>query len=146
MKRFLLALGVAALALAIPAVALAGGARHAAPSAIALVIKSDTQHAKKDAKGAWHDAYLPAAFGVTVGKKATVTITNYDGAPHTFTAPGLKLNVLIPPAKAGKPSVTTFSFTAKKAGTYDWFCAAGCDPWAMTHLGFMRGRVTVVSA
>ena len=146
MKRTLIAGIAAAVALAVPAAALAAGAFEPAPAAataVALTIKSDTQHAKKDAKGAWHDAYLPAAFGVTAGQKATVTVTNWDDAPHTFTAPKLGLSVLIPGARNGKPSVTTFSFTAKKAGAYDWWCAAGCDPWAMSRLGFMRGRITV---
>jgi len=47
-------------------------------------------------------------------------------------------------AKGTKPVVTTFSFTAPtKQGAYTWFCAVPCDPWAMTHLGYMKGRVTV---
>jgi hypothetical protein len=39
--------------------------------------------------------------------------------------------------------VTTFSFAAPAAGTYTWQCVDGCDPWAMTHLGYMKGRLTV---
>jgi plastocyanin len=123
------------------------GTAVAAPSLhvdrVALTIKSDTQHAKKDANGKWHDAYLPAAFSVRTGDKVVVTIRNYDPAPHTFTAKKLGLNVVIKPGSAAHPSVMTFTFTAPKAGRYTWQCLANCDPWAMNHLGFMKGLVTV---
>jgi plastocyanin len=150
LKRRIPLFALVALALAVPSFAVAAYATKAAPAraaaAVALTIKSDTQHGKQDTKGVWHDAYLPAAFSVKTGQKVTVTITNYDQGAHTFTAPGLKLNVAIAGAKAGKPSVTTVSFTApSKAGGFDWFCAAGCDPWAMTHYGYMRGRITVTA-
>ena len=150
LKRRIPLVALVALALAVPSFAVAAYATKAAPAraaaTVALSIKSDTQHGKQDTKGVWHDAYLPAAFSVKTGQKVTVTITNYDDAAHTFTAPGLKLSVAVAGAKAGKPSVTTVSFTApSKAGGIDWFCAAGCDPWAMTHYGFMRGRITVTA-
>jgi len=123
------------------------GAAVAAPAVhvdrVALTIKSDTQHAKKDANGKWHDAYLPAAFSATTGDKVVVTIRNHDPAPHTFTAKKLGLNVVVKPGSAAHPSVTTFTFTAPKAGSYTWQCLANCDPWAMNHLGFMKGLVTV---
>ena len=152
MKHRLVLLAVVALALAAPSLAAAAGAGRAfdpasfqgSPATIVLSIKSDTQHGKRDVKGVWHDAYLPAACSVAAGQKVTFTVTNFDPAPHTFTAPGLKLNVVIAAAKGATPATTSFSFTAPaKKGGYDWFCAAGCDPWAMTHYGFMRGRVTV---
>ena len=150
MKRRLPLVALVALALAVPSFALAAvaakSAAHVAvaPASIALTIKSDTQHGNRDAKGVWHDAYLPAAFSVSPGARVTVTVTNDDPSPHTFTAAGLKVNAVIAAAKGAKPGVTTFSFTAPtRKGAYDWFCAAGCDPWAMTHLGFMKGRVTV---
>ena len=166
MKRHLPLAAVIALALAVPSLAAAAYARsgtahngaaaasaHAstaaravAPAVVKLTIKSDTEHARQDAKGVWHDAYLPAAFSVKTGQKVTVSVTNFDQAPHTFTAPGLKLSVMIPAAKGAKPATTTFTFRAPgKAGAFDWFCADGCDPWAMAHYGFMRGRITVTS-
>jgi hypothetical protein len=123
------------------------GAAVAAPTThvdhISLTIKADTQHARKGPDGKWHDAYLPAAFSVKTGDKVVVGIRNYDPAPHTFTSTRLGLDVVIKPGSAVHPSVTTFTFRAPKVGTYIWQCMAGCDPWAMTHLGFMRGRVTV---
>ena len=138
----------AVAAAAVGAIAVAWtGAAVAAPAAhvdhVSLTIKADTQHARKGSDGKWHDAYLPAAFSVRSGDKVVVSIRNYDPAPHTFTAPRLGLNVVIRPGSGAHPSLTTFTFRAPKAGTYIWQCAAGCDPWAMAHLGFMRGRVTV---
>jgi plastocyanin len=140
---------VAAAAAAVAAVSVTGAAT-AAPAAsttdhVALTIKSDTQHARKGPDGKWHDAYLPAAFTAKSGDTVVVTIRNYDPAPHTFTSKGLGLNVVIKKGSARHPSVTTFTFRAPKAGAYTWQCVAGCDPWAMTHLGFMEGRVTVTA-
>ena len=150
MKHRLPLVALIALALAVPSFALAAVAAKSAadvavaPASIALTIKSDMQHGKRDAKGVWHDAFLPASFSVRAGAKVTVKVTNYDAAIHTFTASGLKVNAVIAAAKGTKPVVTTFSFTAPtKQGAYTWFCAVPCDPWAMTHLGYMKGRVTV---
>jgi plastocyanin len=146
MKRAASLLAVLATLLALSA-PVAATAAHAGtpPARVALTIKSDTEHAKKGPDGKWHDAYLPARFTVHSGARVTVTIRNYDDAPHTFTSPGLHLNVKIKPGSASKPSLTTFTFIAPKAGKYVWTCTAACDPWAMTHYGFMLGRVTVVA-
>ena len=90
-----------------------------------------------DGKG--HDTYIPSEFTVKVGDKVTVTVSNYDEGPHTFTSPDLGLNQVIAPAKnADKkiPSTTTFTFTASKAGKFRWYCSLPCDAkaagWAMT--------------
>jgi plastocyanin len=123
----------------------------AAPSAAApavegvkLVIKSDEEHGKKGSDGAWHDAYLPADFSVKAGATVNVTVYNYDDMPHSFTAPGLGTNVEIAGGDESKPSKTTFVIHApQKAGSYEWFCALPCDPFSMTHFGFMKGHVTV---
>ncbi len=64
--------------------------------------------------------------------------------PHTFTAMGLRTNVEIAAGSEEKPSKTTFTFQApQQAGSYEWYCALPCDPWAMAHFGFMKGHVTV---
>lgn len=123
-------------------------ARHGRVEATAaehvnLVIKSDTEHGKKGSDGQWHDAYLPANFTVQQGDEVVVTVRNYDDMPHTFTAPGLKVSAVIPKGSETKAGVATFTFTASKAGSYLWWCALPCDPWSMSHLGFMRGHVTV---
>ncbi len=112
---------------------------------VKLVVKSDDQHGKKGSDGKWHDAFLPASFKVKAGAKVLVTVVNYDDMPHSFNAKGLKTNAIIMPGNdAGK--TTKFSFIApKKAGKYAWHCDPKCDPWAMKHVGFMRGFVTVTA-
>jgi len=111
---------------------------------VKLVIKSDEQKAKKGPDGNWHDAFLPANFSVEAGDVVNVTVYNYDDMPHTFTSSGLGTNETIAAGSEEKPSKTTFTFDApSKAGSYEWLCALPCDPWAMNHIGYMRGRVTV---
>lgn len=122
----------------------ASAATAPAAETVKLVIKSDEEHGKLGPDGAWHDAYLPADFSVKAGATVKVTVYNYDDMPHTFTAPGLEVNAEIPPGSESKPSKTTFTFHApQQAGAYEWFCAMPCDPFSMTHLGYMKGRVTV---
>lgn len=117
----------------------------AAPTeTVKLEIKTDEEHGKKGSDGNWHDAYLPADFSVKAGATVQVTVYNYDDMPHTFTAMGLGTNVEIAAGSESKPSKTTFTFHApQKLGSYEWYCALPCDPWAMTHIGFMKGHVTV---
>jgi len=112
---------------------------------VRLVIKSDEEKGKKGSDGNWHDAFLPADFSIEAGATMKVTVDNYDDMPHTFTAPGLGVNATIPPGSEDQASRTTFTIHApQKAGSYEWFCALPCDPWSMTHFGFMKGHVTVV--
>ena len=111
---------------------------------VRLVVKTDSQHAKKGPDGKWHDAFLPADFTVKAGEKVDVTVVNYDTSPHSFSSSTLRVNELIKAAKGSKPGTTTFSFTApKKSGNYSWWCDMPCDQWAMEHNGYMRGVVTV---
>lgn len=124
----------------------ASGNGSAAPAVeqVKLVIKSDEEHGKLGPEGTWHDAFLPADFAVKAGATVEVTVYNYDEGPHSFYSPGLGANVTIPAGSEANPSKTTFTFHApKKAGSYEWFCTMPCDPWAMTHLGFMKGKVEV---
>lgn len=109
-----------------------------------LIVKSDEEHAKRGPEGTWHDAFLPADFSVDPGATVRVTVLNYDEGEHSFTSPMLGLNVTIAAGTPTEPAATTFTFTAPaKTGSYMWFCAKPCDPWAMSHLGYMRGTVRV---
>lgn len=114
--------------------------------ALTVVMKSDDEHAKLGPDGNWHDAALPANFTIHAGDSVTITFLNYDTGPHSFTSPSLGTNEFIPAGSASAPSKTTLTFTApSQAGQYLWFCTQPCDPWAMQHIGYMRGYVTVVS-
>jgi len=117
-----------------------------AHTTIAIVAKSDGQHGRKGPDGKWHDAFLPADFTVKAGQRVTLTFTNSDDMMHSFNAAQLKVNAMVPGAKAGKPGKATVTFTApSKPGRYLWICAMPCDPWAMAHDGYMRGYVTVTA-
>ncbi|MGH2936900.1 MAG: hypothetical protein ACRDPE_02130 [Solirubrobacterales bacterium] len=73
-----------------------------------------------------------------------MTVLNYDEGEHGFTSPQLGLNATFPAGSAKKPSRTTFTFRAPTSkGSYLWWCALPCDPWAMSHVGYMRGYVSV---
>jgi FtsP/CotA-like multicopper oxidase with cupredoxin domain len=140
---------------------------------VKLTMKPDS---KRGPDGKTHDAFLPTAnFSVKAGQRVRVTIYNYDDMPHSFTSPGLAKGAAIPvgeqqtqgtaqdikvmptpgigvdkmiPAGSDKsPSKTIVTFTAPaKAGSYIWYCKMPCDPWAMSHLGYMVGRVKVSAA
>lgn len=133
-----------------PAHHTAAVAAPAAAEAVKLTIKTDAEHGKKGPDGKWHDAFLPANFTVHPGAKVTVTVLNYDNGPHSFTSPALStgslINVNLAAGSATAPKATTFTFTAPtKPGKYLWWCAQPCDPWAMAHIGYMRGYVTVAA-
>jgi len=88
----------------------------------------------------------------------TMKVYNYDEGPHTYTISKLNINEKIKPhVSKTQPSVTTFTVTFPKAGTYRWFCALPCDAgqggYAMTpdrnghgtaQDGFMAGYVSVI--
>lgn len=96
--------------------------------------------------GQVHDAFIPAYFAVPVGQTVHVTVYSYDTAWHTFSAPTLGLSVWIRPSATGtKPSKTTFTFTASKAGYFSWLCELPCDPYSMSSGGYMEGEIHAVS-
>ncbi len=77
-------------------------------------------------------------FSAAVGKEVQVVVVNKDAMPHTFTAPDLGLNVTISPE-----STTKFTFVAKTAGTFSWYCSIPCGSWVMSHAGYMKGDFKV---
>lgn len=120
------------------------GATPRGSQTVTLKVKSDSEHGKQGPDGNWHDAFLPAGFTVHPGKTITVTVYNYDDMPHSFTSPALGVDQTIPGGSASTPSKTIFTFISpSNAGSYQWWCAVPCDPWAMAHNGYMRGYVTV---
>lgn len=103
---------------------------------------------KLGSDGKTHDTFLPGNITFQKDKPVVLEVANYDEGPHTFTVPDLGLNLQIPGHKAdGVASVTTFTFTPTKAGTFKWQCMDPCDAkasgWAMSQSGYMQGEVTV---
>lgn len=111
-----------------------------------MVIVPDSLHGS-DKKT--HDSYIPAFLSAKAGQQVIVTVVNLDTSPHSFTAPALHLNEIVPGAKdQGLEGTLTFSFTVSKAGVYHWKCIMPCDnggvnAWAMTHDGYMAGTITI---
>lgn len=68
---------------------------------------------------------------------------------HTFTVPGLGLNVPVPAAPHGGKVVVTVAFRTGAPGNYLWQCYAPCGDgdggwgYPMTTDGMMRGTVRV---
>jgi plastocyanin len=123
-----------------------GASSSGKPVSMTLVMKSDTEKAKLGPDGKFHDAVIPANFTVHAGDTVHLTVYNYDDMPHTWTATSLGANTIIPGGSANAPSKTTFTFTVpSKPGNYLWWCAVPCDPYSMTHIGLMRGYVTVAA-
>ena len=121
---------------------------HVTPASVNMVIVSGVRLGP-DKK--MHDAFTPTDVTARAGQQIVVTVYNYDTGAHSFTAPALGLNVVIPAsARNGVPAIKTFSFTVKKAGSYQWLCALPCDSdakgWAMSHDHYMAGTVTIEKA
>src|SRR2546421_12026433 len=120
-------------------------AAHHEPARVAMVIVPGV-HLGPDHM--MHDSFTPADLTAPAGEKIIVTVINYDTGWHSFTAPSLHLNVLIPRARrSGVPAVQVFSFTVHRAGVYRWHCMQPCDDaargWAMAHQGYMAGTITI---
>ncbi|HET9104668.1 MAG TPA: cupredoxin domain-containing protein [Solirubrobacteraceae bacterium] len=127
-----------------PAAAAAAATPAVAPVAVTMAYRSDVEHGRKGPDGTWHDAATPAIYSVKAGAKVTLTLVNYDTSPHSFTAPGLGVDQIVPSGSPGSPAKMDVTFTAPtKPGRYSWYCKVPCDPWAMMHVGYMRGYVTV---
>lgn len=114
---------------------------------ITLTIKDGVRYAQADGK--LHDSFSPTDFTVQKGIPVTVTVDNYDTGEHSITAPDLGLNQVFKGAsKTTGPSVTTFTFTPTKTGSFTWRCEYSCDggmtSYSMTHPGYMMGTINVV--
>ncbi len=127
----------------------------AAPTAFTLTVLTDETGGLIGSDGKRHDSMIPANLVMQKGVKVTLTIVNHDDMIHTITAPGLGLNVIVKAAKKKGdeivPTVTTVSFTPKKAGDFRWHCVGACDPWTMQKSfdgpdrdGFMAGYFVVI--
>jgi plastocyanin len=92
------------------------------------------------------DGYVPASFTMTAGDTVEVTVANYDAFPHTWTSPSLGVDASIAPGSPTSPTITRFLIHPKEAGTFAWQCETPCNAWSMSHVGYMKGFVKVVSA
>lgn len=163
-----------ALLMALPGVALVllsacggpanAGAGNSAPAAAApqevtlhyTVVPADNDQAKAGPDGQKHDTFWTEdSTVVPLGAIVTVEVKNYDDGAHGMVFPDLGLaKEVAGGGKDDQPAVTTFKFTASKAGSFRWYCPVPCDTdagaWAMStssggngQEGFMAGLITV---
>jgi heme/copper-type cytochrome/quinol oxidase subunit 2 len=81
---------------------------------------------------------LPSDLVVRPGLPVTLVFVNPSRMPHSFDAPELGVNQIIPPGRPGRPSRTVLTFTAAR-GVYQWWCAVPCGDR-------MGGRILAVVA
>ena len=95
---------------------------------------------KKGPDGKMHDAFSRTNFAVKVGQPTQLRIDNKDSSPHSITAAGTGVNIIV------TPGVHTYTMIATKAGRFEWMCTIPCDSdahgWAMRHPGYMAGYIT----
>ncbi len=126
-----------------------------APTLITMTVLTDETGGLKGSDGKFHDTMIPSNLVLHAGVPVTIRVVNYDDMMHTVTAPGLKLNLIVKPARKvnGKlvPTVSTVTFTPTTAGHFRWHCLGPCDPWTMKASfdgpdrdGFMAGTFVVM--
>jgi plastocyanin len=98
--------------------------------------------------GKLHDAYTPTDITVNAGSQVQLSVYNFDDGTHTLTANDIGVNMQVKGATTkGTPTVTTYTFTPTKKGTFKWVCMDQCDggmtSYGMTHDGFMNGHIIV---
>lgn len=91
---------------------------------------------KPGADGKLHDAFSVTNFYVHAGQAIKLVINNTDDAVHSIVAPGAGVSIMV------KPGTHTYTLLVRKAGRFEWFCGMPCDPYSMTHDGYMRGFIT----
>jgi heme/copper-type cytochrome/quinol oxidase subunit 2 len=65
-----------------------------------------------------------------------LVINNTDTVEHSIMAPGAGVNIV------AKPGTHTYTLVVRKAGRFQWMCMMPCDPYSMSHDGYMRGYIT----
>ena len=125
-----------------------------ANATVVLTIYSFDTGSAPLAKGLPYDKVSGTVGGTeTVDGKTVTSVANADLA-HTFTVPGLDLNLAIPVATSSKggeitPAVVTASFHLAKKGSFTWQCYAPCGSGKggmggpMATPGYMTGKVNV---
>lgn len=88
--------------------------------------------------GKLHDAYSVTNFDVRAGQPVKLVIDNTDSSPHSITAPAAGVNIVV------RPGTHTYTLLVHKSGVFQWYCDYPCDPYAMTHSGYMRGTITSI--
>ncbi len=88
--------------------------------------------------GKLHDAFSVTNFTVRVGQPVKLVIDNTDTATHSITSAAAGVNIVV------RPGVHTYTLVVRHSGRFAWMCTYPCDPYSMSHFGYMRGYITAV--
>jgi plastocyanin len=141
----------AVLALIAIDVLVIGGAQAAPARPVVNVVKvsdavpiqstvylSVTPGIKPGVDGKLHDAFSVTNFTVRAGQPVKLVINNTDTVDHSITAMGAGVNIV------ARPGLHTYTLIVHKQGKFQWMCMYPCDPYSMSHDGYMRGYITAI--
>lgn len=103
-----------------------------------LVYLSVTPGIKPGPDGKLHDAFSVTDFQVHAGHAVKLVINNTDTVPHSITSPDAGVNIIV------RPGTHTYTLLVHRSGRFAWYCTQPCDPYSMSHAGYMRGYITSV--
>ena len=88
--------------------------------------------------GQLHDAFSVTSFTVRAGQPVKLVIDNTDNVDHSITSPAAGVNIIV------RPGTHSYTLLVHKSGVFQWWCTFPCDPYSMSHNGYMRGTITSV--
>ena len=88
--------------------------------------------------GKLHDAFSVTNFEVHAGQAVKLVINNTDSAPHSISSPEAGVNIIV------RHGTHTYTLLVHKTGRFEWYCTQPCDPFSMSHAGYMRGFITSI--
>jgi nitrous oxide reductase len=100
-----------------------------------VVYMSVTPEIKPGTDGKLHDAFSVTNFYAHVGQPVKLVINNTDTVDHSINSPDVGVNIV------AKPGTHTYTLIVRKAGRFLWLCMMPCDPYSMSHIGYMRGYI-----
>lgn len=90
---------------------------------------------KPGSDGKLHDAYSQTRFYVRSGHAVKLVIHNADDVAHSIVSPAAGVDLRV------RPGTHTYRLVVEHRGTFQWHCGMPCDPFSMTHSGYMRGTL-----
>jgi heme/copper-type cytochrome/quinol oxidase subunit 2 len=86
--------------------------------------------------GQLHDAFSVTNFYVHPGQPVKLIINNTDDVPHSINAPSIGVNIMV------RPGTHAYTLLVRQTGVFKWDCMLPCDPYSMSHVGYMEGYIT----
>ena len=123
---------------------------HVGDTVVVRITSYDTGPAPLTGSQVMYDRVEGTIGGVETVDGAPVRNVPNDEVAHTFTVPGIGLNLPIPAAASGRTVTVVARFVARRAGNFVWQCYAPCGSGPtmmggpMATMGWMEGKVQVL--